>query len=154
MKKTAAVAIALLMLFSLAGCKGKTETKTTAKTYDKRVMDDFDYTAANLSAIDDLGRISAKGDVKNGNQVGIFYHLWHGVHESAGETLDLTKILKENRLLGRKFQKIPLLGRAAIRLLFFVRPVGVDASYRTYDAYGYRLSRVRLHQREMLRYAG
>ena len=96
MKKTAAVAIALLMLFSLAGCKGKTETKTTAKTYDKRVMDDFDYTAANLSAIDDLGRISAKGDVRNGNQVGIFYHLWHGVHESAGETLDLTKILKEN----------------------------------------------------------
>lgn len=96
MKKTAAVAIALLMLFSLAGCKGKTETKTTAKTYDKRVMDDFDYTAANLSAIDDLGRISAKGDVKNGNQVGIFYHLWHGVHESAGETLDLTKILKKN----------------------------------------------------------
>ena len=96
MRKKAAVALALLMLFSVAGCKSKPSAETPKKTVDKRVMDDFDYTTANLSAIDDLGRISAKGDEKNGNSVGIFYHLWHGVHETAGQTLDLTKILQEN----------------------------------------------------------
>ena len=111
MKKIICILTSLLLLvFACVGCNGggnsgssdkgnsasESESAKPQKRYDNRLIDDFLYTDANLSAIDDNGRVFSKGDEKNGNQVGIFYHMWHGVHETPGEVLDLTKILKEN----------------------------------------------------------
>ena len=111
-KKLICFAVSLvLLIFSAVGCGGtseknsgsangnssiESESQKPQKTYDNRLIDDFLYTDASLTAIDDNGRIFPKGNERNGNQVGIFYHTWHGAHETPGEVLDLTKILKEN----------------------------------------------------------
>ena len=91
---------AALFATALFGCNaGKDSSggeKPPKKTYDTRQIDDFEYTTSSLSAVDDNGRVFEKGDTYNGNQVGIFYHVWHGAHETPGEVLDITEIMKSN----------------------------------------------------------
>ncbi len=99
MKKAACGILAFLFALTAAGC-GKGEsvspTPTEKKTYDLRLIDDYAYTEASLTAVDKTGRIAPAGDERNGNDVGIFYHTWHGNHETAGEVLNITDIMAEN----------------------------------------------------------
>ena len=70
--------------------------KPTERVEDTRNLSAFEYTEANLTATDALGRTAPAGDISNGNDVGVFYHTWHGVHETPGKVLDITKIMAEN----------------------------------------------------------
>ena len=79
-----------------AGCGRVPKEEPLERAEDTRNLSAFEYTAANLTATDALSRIAPTGDVSNGNDVGVFYHTWHGEHETAGTVLDLTKILAEN----------------------------------------------------------
>ncbi len=63
---------------------------------DTRDLNAFEYTRANMTAYDREGRFASAGDVYNGNDVGVFYHTWHGSHETPGKVLDITKCLEEN----------------------------------------------------------
>ncbi len=99
-KKISVIILAATMAFTFAfanACKtDDPQTPIITRVADERNLDAFEYTRANLTATDREGREAAAGDLYNGNDVGVFYHTWHGAHETAGEVLDITKILKEN----------------------------------------------------------
>lgn len=91
--KAIALTLAGALLLGTSACAKKGEI---VRVEDTRGLTAFEYTQANLTATDKTGRTAPTGDVYNGNDVGVFYHTWHGSHETAGEVLDLTKILEEN----------------------------------------------------------
>lgn len=77
MKKIICILTSLLLLvLACVGCNGggnsgssdkgnsvsESESAKPHKTYDNRLIDDFVYTDASLSAIDDNGRVFQKGD--------------------------------------------------------------------------------------------
>lgn len=77
-----------------------------------------------LCGIDQYGRaFMPVSGMDRKKDVGMFYFLWHG--ESGQTTYDVTKLLRENsrsalgyfRSGGKPGGKVPLLGRAAVRLL-------------------------------------
>lgn len=136
--------LVFILVFSLFGCNSPSDSSsgdTVKRYYDTRIMTDFEYTSANLCALDKTGRYAPSGDVYNGKETGIFYHLWHGVHETPGKVLNLTDIMRKNpdyltyEYIGKQ-TSLPLLGRTVIRLLLLCGSVGFNPSYRTYDAYG------------------
>ncbi|MCX4314038.1 MAG: hypothetical protein OSJ83_09340, partial [Clostridia bacterium] len=99
-KKISVIILAATMAFTFAfanACKtDDPQTPIITRVADERNLDAFEYTRANLTATDREGREAAAGDLYNGNDVGVFYHTWHGAHETAGQVLDITEILKEN----------------------------------------------------------
>lgn len=97
MKKTIGLFTAAVLALTVVGASGCSKEKEgLAREKDTRALTAFEYTQANTTATDKTGREAPAGDVYNGNDVGVFYHTWHGVHETAGKVLDLTKILEEN----------------------------------------------------------
>lgn len=95
MKKLFSLLLAGVTFCSIAltvGC-GKSGTK---RYEDTRNLTEQEYTLANITATDQLGRLALAGDERNNSDVGVFYHTWHGAHETPGQVLDITKILKEN----------------------------------------------------------
>ena len=100
MKKIASailsVAMTATLLFSFAcGKTGGGNKDGIKRVADARGLTDFEYTLANMTATDKEGRVAEAGAVDNGNDVGIFYHTWHGWHETAGDVLDITKLLEQ-----------------------------------------------------------
>lgn len=89
-----AAALICAIVVCSVGCDPK--DKPTERVEDTRNLSAFEYTEANLTATDALGRTAPAGDISNGNDVGVFYHTWHGVHETPGKVLDITKIMAEN----------------------------------------------------------
>ena len=89
-----AAALICAIVACSVGCDPK--EKPTERIEDTRNLSAFEYTEANLTATDALGRTAPAGDISNGNDVGVFYHTWHGVHETPGKVLDITKIMAEN----------------------------------------------------------
>ena len=89
-----AAALICAIVACSVGCDPK--DKPTERVEDTRNRSAFEYTEANLTATDALGRTAPAGDISNGNDVGVFYHTWHGVHETPGKVLDITKIMAEN----------------------------------------------------------
>lgn len=89
-----AAALICAIVACSVGCDPK--DKPTERVEDTRNLSAFEYTEANLTATDALGRTAPAGDISNGNDVGVFYHTWHGVHETPGKVLDITKIMAEN----------------------------------------------------------
>lgn len=102
MKRSLRLCLTAVLAFSMSGftaCKGKTDDsgeESVTRVADTRALSAAEYTYANLTATDKIGRTAPAGDADNGNDVGVFYHTWHGVHETAGEVLDLTQILSAN----------------------------------------------------------
>ncbi len=76
------------------GSNGQTET--IVRVEDTRGLNAFEYTRANMTAYDREGRFASAGDLYNGNDVGVFYHTWHGAHETQGTVLNITECLEEN----------------------------------------------------------
>lgn len=91
--KAIALTLAGALMLGAAACAKKEEI---VRVEDTRGLTAFEYTQANMTATDKTGRMAPTGDLYNGNDVGVFYHVWHGSHETPGEVLDLTKILEEN----------------------------------------------------------
>lgn len=89
-----AAALICAIVACSVGCGPK--DKPLERVQDTRDLTAFEYTEANLTATDALGRTAPAGDISNGNDVGVFYHTWHGVHETPGKVLDITKIMAEN----------------------------------------------------------
>lgn len=95
-KRISKIILSALLSFTFAftaACDGEGGIN---RVDDTRNLTAFEYTQANITATDREGRTAAAGDVYNGNDVGVFYHTWHGVHETRGEVLDITKLLEEN----------------------------------------------------------
>lgn len=74
----------------------KKEDKTITRVDDNRNLSPQEYTYLNLTATDKVDRVAPIGDKEIEGDVGVFFHLWHGVHETAGAVLDLTEIMREN----------------------------------------------------------
>ncbi len=92
--KVLAGALSALLLLGTAACGGSNDS--VKRVEDTRELTAFEYTTANITALDKTGRYAPAGDVYNGNDVGVFYHTWHGVHETAGKVLNITELLEEN----------------------------------------------------------
>lgn len=90
------MAAVLVLSLLCAGCGEEQGGETLQRVADTRGLTAFEYTEANLTATDKTGRIAPAGDVSNGYDVGVFYHTWHGVHETPGKVLDITKLMAEN----------------------------------------------------------
>ncbi len=99
--KVFATALSAVLIFGTTACGDKDNDSDNGSNEIKRVEDTrglnaFEYTTANMTAFDKTGRFAPAGDVYNGNDVGVFYHTWHGVHETAGKVLNITELLEEN----------------------------------------------------------
>jgi hypothetical protein len=69
------------MASSLFACQKNTPALSRAE--DSRTLDDFSFTSNNIVSTDALGRETLPSSLhKAGKQVGLFYFLWHGSHES------------------------------------------------------------------------
>ncbi len=101
------IAMSLTVLFAVSCGKATNPKDKTTRVADTRGLNEFEYTAASLTATDKTDRVAEAGAVNKGYDVGIFYHTWHGAHETQGDEefandylsgnrqLDITKILKE-----------------------------------------------------------
>ncbi len=59
---------------------------------DDRKLNDFAYTLNSLTGTDAFGRTFRATKKENGKEVGLFYFLWHGTHETG--IYDITQLLK------------------------------------------------------------
>ena len=87
------IALVLCAAFGLlAGCSGNTET---SKTSARRTLNEYDFTKASFSTVDQLGReITPMHREKTDHEryVGVFYFLWLGTHLSSAGVYDVTKL--------------------------------------------------------------
>lgn len=97
MKKIKSVLFATISLSSLVLCScGDTQTPGPELPKYERVKDDrnlsvFDYTTNNLSGVDALNRKISPVDKRNDNRkIGVFYHVWHGTHNTPTDSIDAT----------------------------------------------------------------
>lgn len=83
----------------LTSCGGNEPTSSSTeeapkftRIEDKRNLDIFDYTLNNLSATDDYGRLTPVTNIrKKDKKIGIFYHVWHGYHNTG--IFNITELL-------------------------------------------------------------
>ncbi len=88
MKKHIYFPIALVALCVVSSCTSNNEVK---RVEDTRDLTDFEFTTNNLTTTDDLGRTLSLGDTRRDDKlVGIFYHVWHGYHNSLCDDLEST----------------------------------------------------------------
>ena len=86
------LSIPLVISSCLTGCEKKEK-----RIEDNRELTAFERTQLSDSAIDALGREIPVVDLcKDGNTVGIFYHVWHGYHNDNRGIYDVTKLLHDN----------------------------------------------------------
>ncbi|MBQ7164709.1 MAG: hypothetical protein IJU84_01120 [Clostridia bacterium] len=110
MKKVILWLLCAISAVSFTACKtGKTSSVDSSGTSgqeipvervaDERNMDAYSYTTANVSATDKEGRTARAGDErKDGNFVGLFYHIWHGNDNTRtyGKVYDITELLNND----------------------------------------------------------
>ena len=60
---------------------------------DERTLTTQEYTTNNIIAVDKFGRVTTAGDLrKEDKKVGVFYHVWHGTHNTG--IFDITQLLE------------------------------------------------------------
>lgn len=100
MKKKLTLALSVLLAvstsFATVGCGDKLFDEKVKRVADTRNLSEMEYTYANICATDQLGREATTGDLYNGNSVGMFYHIWHGAHETPGKVLNITEEMEKN----------------------------------------------------------
>lgn len=81
------VLAAVLGCAGMAGCKNvQDKLPVYDRVADQRQMDDYAYTVNSIAATDNLGRNFESADTENREKyVGIFYFLWLGQHQGAGQ---------------------------------------------------------------------
>ena len=80
--------LSAIALLSLSSC-GSNNLLSYERVDDTRNLSIYDYTVNNLTGIDALGRKIAPVDEKNSNRkIGIFYHVWHGTHNTPTDSID------------------------------------------------------------------
>ena len=88
MKKHIYFPIALIAVSLISSCSlGQKITRVD----DTRELSDFEFTINNLTTTDSLGRTLSLGDKRRDDKlVGMFYHVWHGYHNSLCDDLEST----------------------------------------------------------------
>lgn len=87
-----------LIISSLLACTscGKEpvqEEKEIVRVEDTRQLSDFEYTLNNLVGTDDFNRSTiVTKKKKEGKQIGVFYHIWHGTHNTG--IFNITELLE------------------------------------------------------------
>ncbi|MFA6620117.1 MAG: hypothetical protein WCS90_03185 [Bacilli bacterium] len=76
---------------SLSGSSQTTSSWDGKRIVDNRGLSAEQYTRMNTVGTDGLGRELNAGDSENSRQVGMFYFLWHGAHETG--IYDITQLL-------------------------------------------------------------
>ena len=98
MKKHGLLLLMLPLLLTACGGEGgssSSEEDPNKRVEDTRQLDVFERTALSYTAKDALGREFPVADLhKEGKEVGIFYHIWHGYHNRG--VFDVTKLLHDN----------------------------------------------------------
>lgn len=90
----------MAIFMSLTSCGKQTKQKAFERTEeDKRVITDNEYTVNSISSTDKYGRTYESSDGRADNKyVGIFYFLWHGQHQGAGQNgiYNITELLEND----------------------------------------------------------
>ena len=92
--------IAFIIPMALSACNGK-KTNTSSseqpiiRVDDEREITAQEYTVNNIAGIDEYGRVTTIGDLrKQDKKVGVFYHVWHGTHNTG--IFDITQLLEND----------------------------------------------------------
>lgn len=93
LKKITSLLMAIICLLSLIAC-GSNSSDGIKRVVDTRNLSAFEYSRANITGIDSLGRTVRIGDERNNDKVGMFYFLWNGFHTTG--IYDITDLLAEN----------------------------------------------------------
>ena len=89
--------VAIMFVFvTITSCNKKNNNNEITRVNDSRNLSPYEYTIANISTTDALGRTVRIGDIRNDNYVGLFYHVWHGYHTKDEGIYDITKLLENN----------------------------------------------------------
>ena len=88
MKKHIYFPIALIAISLISSCS---QGQKITRVDDTRELSDFEFTINNLTTTDSLGRTLSLGDKRRDDKlVGMFYHVWHGYHNSLCDDLEST----------------------------------------------------------------
>ena len=88
MKKHIYFPIALIAISLISSCS---QGQKITRVDDTRELNDFEFTINNLTTTDSLGRTLSLGDKRRDDKlVGMFYHVWHGYHNSLCDDLEST----------------------------------------------------------------
>ena len=75
--------------------KQEEEEPSFIRVVDQREITTQEYTTNNIVAMDEYGRITTSGDLrKEDKKVGVFYHVWHGTHNTG--IFDITQLLEND----------------------------------------------------------
>ena len=90
--------IALIIPVLLTACKTKSDGSSEPhfeRVDDLRELTAQEYTVNNITAVDEYGRVTTTGDLrKQDKKVGVFYHVWHGTHNTG--IFDITQLLEND----------------------------------------------------------
>ena len=90
--------IALIIPMLLTACKTKSDGSSEPhfeRVDDLRELTAQEYTVNNITAVDEYGRVTTTGDLrKQDKKVGVFYHVWHGTHNTG--IFDITQLLEND----------------------------------------------------------
>ena len=90
--------IALIIPMLLTACKTKSGGSSEPhfeRIDDLRELTAQEYTVNNIAAVDEYGRVTTTGDLrKQDKKVGVFYHVWHGTHNTG--IFDITQLLEND----------------------------------------------------------
>ena len=92
--------IAFIIPMVLSACNSKKQNNSSSEQPIIRVDDERDitpqeYTVNNIAGIDEYGRVTTIGDLrKQDKKVGVFYHVWHGTHNTG--IFDITQLLEND----------------------------------------------------------
>ena len=91
--------ITLIIPMLLAGCTNNPPDESSVppieRSEDLRELTSQEYTVNNITAIDEYDRVTPTGDLrKEDKKVGVFYHVWHGTHNTG--IFDITQLLEND----------------------------------------------------------
>ena len=92
--------IAFIIPMALSACNGKKPNTSSSeqpiiRVDDEREITAQEYTVNNIAGIDEYGRVTTIGDLrKQDKKVGVFYHVWHGTHNTG--IFDITQLLEND----------------------------------------------------------
>ena len=92
--------VAFIIPMALSACNGKKPNTSSSeqpiiRVDDEREITSQEYTVNNIAGIDEYGRVTTIGDLrKQDKKVGVFYHVWHGTHNTG--IFDITQLLEND----------------------------------------------------------
>ena len=89
------IILALVTAMLLPACNKSNNKPSFERVEDERELSAQEYTVNNITALDMYDRLTTIGDLrKEDKKVGVFYHVWHGTHNTG--IFDITQLLEND----------------------------------------------------------